>query len=116
MNHALVGLALWALQIAALYAWEFLGIEGAGNLLTAWIVVLFVLTLVTIFTLDTSKPYTKPKGLPKQITRSLSLAFVGAMVWFGHGWLAATFFVTAVLGMATHAVWAKEHAERQVAA
>ncbi|HVR48528.1 MAG TPA: hypothetical protein VMS38_02230 [Pseudorhodoferax sp.] len=116
MPKVLTDLALWSSQFAALYAWKVLGIEGAGNLLTALITALLVLALLSVLLLDIKKPYKKLKGLPRWITRSLSLGLFGVLVWFGHGWLAAMYGTATVLLIALHVAWSAKHDKRQAQA
>lgn len=112
MTKVLQAIALWACQLGALYAWEILGIDGAGNVLSAWIAVLLALTVVFFIGVDFKKPYQQPGGLPKWIVRPLNLAFFLALVWFGHGWLATAYGLAVLITMAIHLSWKAEHEKR----
>jgi hypothetical protein len=116
MTQAMTNAALWIAQITALYAWKILGMDGAGNLLTAWIVVMFILVSLFVVMADTKKPYVKPKGLPWWVNRPLNVLFFCALAWFGHGWLAAMYGISCFVSTAVHGAWRLEHEKRVKAA
>lgn len=75
-----------AVELGALYAWKFAGIEPAGNLLTFLIWVVFTLSLITFLMPRDTYPSTflpRAKG-----TRTFGIAadllLIVGLVWFGH--------------------------------
>lgn len=104
--------AVWGGQFGALYAWEVLGIEGAGNLLTFWLATMLVLTMLYVLLVDYDKPYTPGLRLPAVVRATKHLLFIGALVWFGHAWLAVIYALTNVVAIGIDTAWKKAHEER----
>lgn len=103
---------IWGGQFGALYAWEVLGIEGAGNLLTFWLAAMLALMVLYVLLVDYDKPYAPGLRLPLPVRTTKHLLFVGALVWFGHAWLAVIYVVTNVITAGIDTAWKKAHDER----
>lgn len=97
--HTLFDLAL----IGVLGAWLALGIEGAGNVYTAFVWFVTVLSILTIFVwseLPKMKKRTRP-AWRKRVCAVLSLAQVVALFWFGEMFLGSLLlFSCLILGAA----------------
>lgn len=89
---AAITILIWAWQLACLYAWEILGMEGAGNLLTAWLVVCSFVATLGLFVAD-HKDMPAPNLLTaiSPVYRSVMLV---ALIWFGHGFLGTLYALT----------------------
>ena len=77
-----------------LVAWKFWGVAGAGNLLTAWVIVAGLLGAALVFGPPGEADLTDSRVLGYRVVRVLDLGMAAALFWFGHSllgilWLAA---------------------------
>lgn len=75
-----------ALHWGLLYLWQVKGLEGAGNVLVAW---LWLINLIAIFLLPFGKVNPRPPApvwlrAVLGVRRLIGLVFVGAMAWVGN--------------------------------
>lgn len=88
---------VWAVTVsehALLVAWKFWGIAGAGNLLTAWVVIAGLLGFAMLFGPPGEISWSAESVFGLRVVRMFDLAMAAALFWFGHGllgvlWLAA---------------------------
>lgn len=92
------------LQFCALYCWKVLKIEGAGNLLIGWVILLLIAAVLLMVTADFKAP-PPPRGLPAWLRYSMAWLFLGTLVWFGHGWLAGAYGASMSITFVTLGAW-----------
>jgi hypothetical protein len=95
-------------EYGLLTAWKLFGVAGAGNVLTAWVVIggLFGVALI----------FGPPGGaLPPdrcifgyRIVRLLDVGMSAAFFWFGHG-LLGVLWLASVLGVYSHSLRSAQH-------
>jgi hypothetical protein len=86
----LVNLLWWLV----LYAWLVHGLNGAYNLLMAGAVLSVLLLCFLPFAKGDAALVRPP--LLRQFMFGSGLLFILVLVWFGHGWLATSFFLNAL--------------------
>ncbi|MES2973378.1 MAG: hypothetical protein V4757_07205 [Pseudomonadota bacterium] len=107
---AVISIIVWAWMFACLYAWDILGMDGAGNLLIAWMVVLASLAVLGVAVLKPEQ--IKGAGaLPRWVRLPLAASFFILLVWFGHGWLAALYALTWICASILNDMQRKHQAE-----
>lgn len=89
---------IYAALFSALYGWKVLGIEGAGNLVLGWCVLLLLIGLLMVVgaLATTPKLPEDRKGLPVFISRLAFWSFAVLLLWFGHWWMFASCVTFAV--------------------
>jgi hypothetical protein len=95
---------LWATTLVLLYAWKAHDVAGAGNILTAWGLFCFLVSLVMLLLIaaDQVKPPTKPlPGPVSTFVRYLCMAvLLLVLIWYGHWVVFSMFFFSWICAFA----------------